>query len=140
MAKLNVECFPGPKKCPSVDPTPLLLKGCVDSVAVDKDIITYSCSFEANYTKFVTLTENYWKIKKLNHSTITVDDTSTFDKYSITVYQDCVLNNETCCRVTSEISINATSEVDNATVICYAGIPILTNYTTNSSAHLSKQI
>ena len=127
--------LPGPAVCPSIDPAPLLLKGCVDSAAVDKDTLTYSCSFEADYTEFVTLADNYWVINS-NQSTITVDDTSSFDKYSITVYQDCILDNETCCRVTSKISINVTSDVDNATVICYAGIPI-TNYTTNSSAHLS---
>ena len=127
----------GSKVCPSVDPVPQLLKGCVDSAAVDKDTLLYNCSFEADYMEFKDLTDNFWIINVPNENPLKVSDTSTHDGYSVQVSQDCNEKNETCCSVTTTIEFNTTKPMDNGTVGCYAKIPT-SIYAANSSAHLSE--
>ena len=114
-----------------------ITQGCVDSVAVDRDTLLYNCSFEADYKQFRDLTDSFWIINIPNEDPLRLDDTSTYDGYSVQVSRDCDEKNETCCRVTTTIEFNTTKSMDNGTVACYAKIPAST-YAANSSAHLSE--
>ena len=136
----------GPKVCPSFDPLPKLLHGDVDTGAIDGNISTFQCSFEADYGAFVSATVQYWTIKEASyaHKIIRVNETSRFAEYSVTVYSDCLANDEPCCRVTSQLKIsNSSTVLNNSLITCYVELALNDGalndgVNINSSAHLSE--
>ena len=135
-----MECIAGPKVCPSVDPAPILLKGCVDAVTIEGETVTYDCSYEANYTNFKMLVNSYWIVAVPNQQSFHIDENSTIANYSVNVYEDCILNSEPCCQVTSSLHIKHVSALQNGTTVtCYAGmLSQLNNEIINSNANLSE--
>lgn len=129
----------GPKVCPPIDPVPVLLRGCVDGGAIVGNASFFQCSFEADYDEFEDLTEHYWTIQETNGKSIKVDEYSGRDDYSVMVDPDCPLNDDPCCKVTSELTISESSiDLNSALVMCYAGLPIPNHDSITSSAHLCK--
>lgn len=119
--------------CPSV---PELLFATVESGAIDGNASFFQCTFEADYTYFVS----YWTIMGSDQQLITVNETSPLNNYSVRVYQDCLLTTE-CCEVASELTItNTPISLDNATVTCYAGLPSPDDLIISSDAILSKHL
>ena len=136
---LYVNLYVGPHVCPSVDPVPKLIHGCINAGAIDGDVSSFLCSFEASYDDFVKHTDHYWTIKIKGQKSIKVNETSTFEEYFVTVYPECILHEDPCCIVTTELLINRSSIAMNGTVImCYAGLSSFGGKEVNSSANLSK--
>ena len=104
------------------------------SGAFDGDTSYFECSFEADYTYFMS----YWTITGSNQQLRTLNETNSLNNYSVRVYQDCFSTIE-CCRVTSQLTIiNTPISLDNATVQCYAGLPAPNDLIISSDAILSK--
>ena len=129
----------GPKLCPSVEPAPVLLRGCVDAATIEGETITYDCSYEANYTNFKLHVNSFWIVVIPSQQPLHIDENSTFANYSVSVLEDCPLNSEPCCQVTSSLHIKHVSVLQNGTTVtCYAGmLSQLNNEIINSSANLS---
>ena len=108
----------------------------VESGAIDGDTSTFQCTFEANYTYFIS----YWTILGSNQQLMTVNETSLLNDYSVRVYQDCFLTIG-CCDFTSQLTItNTPISLDNATVTCYGGLPSPNDLIISSDAILSKYL
>ncbi|XP_065920649.1 uncharacterized protein [Dysidea avara] len=123
--------------CPSLTPTPKLLRGCVDTETVDDESVVFDCIFGANFTRFVLLTAHYWIIKFPDGHNKPVDGSG--DDYFVLLQQDCPSQiDEPCCRVKSSLMItNATLSLNNAMVSCYAGLKFPNSEKSSISANLT---
>ena len=125
--------------CPSINPVPILLSGSVDSATISGDMLSFQCSFEANYIDFKHNVSTYWTIIGPNKQLIRINETNTLGNHSVRVYEDCLLTNRSCCIVTSELTItNVPISLDGVTVMCFAGLSLPNSLKAISNATLSK--
>ncbi|XP_065920286.1 uncharacterized protein [Dysidea avara] len=132
----------GPKVCPSVINSQLqFMKKCADVETIEGESVTYDCSYEADYTDFEHNVSSYWKVEIPNQQPIHVDRNSNHINYSVRVYGDCISKNKTCCKVTSSLTINNVSILQNGTKVSCIAVPVVSllsnTKNTNASAHLA---
>ena len=118
-------------KChPDNEPAPVL-SGCVNHTTVEGEMITFKCSFGDNFPpQFLD-----WELVLENGNSIIIGDHNDYTGFCMHTHQDCPLNNYSCCRFTSELSVHTNLLLNNATVSCNA---LVNNLTSFGVCHLSE--
>lgn len=110
---IDARCYP------ARDPVPLL-SGSNNQTTVEEEFITFSCSFKGNYKPLYYVYTTFWIIKLQNDTPIVVDDDSNNPDYHVSTKKNCPFTNSSCCRFTTELTINATLPLNNAMISCSA--------------------
>ena len=125
----DVQCYPDG----AVKPVPLLSSS-KNQTTVEGEMVTFKCSFGDNYSPVDY--SIFWRLTLENGSHILVQDGLNYTDYHVNTYQDCPSTNYSCCRFTTELSINGTSlSMNNSVINCNA---MINQVTSSGISHLSE--